>query len=188
MTSSGYGRRQVLSLYRSCRRSMFRIPDPAQRQMYETHLKSSFRAKRHLVPESREAIFAIDDAREQLDRMDYFHSIREEKERQQELSTRSNKEAVSSGLALSYRQEPALVKDDTGDVDDRKIEIVQSWLKEALPQLYADDLARYTSHLVMDGFDSTELLETELIKEDLNFMKKAHRRALIRIKGFESKE
>ena len=158
---------------------MLRIPDPAQRQMYDIYLKTSFRAKQHLVPESRQAIFAIDDAREQLERMNYFHSIREEKQRQQQVSKASNDKVV--------RPAPTLTKDPT-NANSTKKGVVQNWLKEALPHLHDDDLTRYTSRLVEDGFDSVELLETDLVEEDMDFMKKAHRRALIRVKGIGNKE
>ncbi|KAL3928238.1 MAG: hypothetical protein SGBAC_012737 [Bacillariaceae sp.] len=193
MAVSGYGRSQVIALYRSCRRAMFRIPDPAQRQMYDTHLRTSFRAKGQLFPESREAILAIDDAREQLDRMNYYHSIREEKEKELQqkldLSPKQNNEPSTLSESASPQQESERAATehhtDTGEAKNR---IVRSWLEDALPQLHSDDLVRYTAHLVDDGFDSAEILESDLMEDDLDFMKKAHRRALVRVKGLQDKE
>ena len=163
---------------------MLRIPDPAQRQMYDTYLKTSFRAKRHLFPESREAVSAIDDAREQLDQMNYYHFIREEKERQEkgEVASKHSDEILSSRTETVQDSE---TKEDAA-VNNVKHVIVKTWLEEALPHLHSDDLNYYTSQLVDDGFDSVELLDTELLIEDLDFMKKAHRRALSRKKGLGS--
>ncbi|CAJ1943659.1 unnamed protein product [Cylindrotheca closterium] len=179
MATPGYGRSQIIALYRSCRRSMLRIPDPAQREIYNTHLRASFRAKGQLFPESREAILAIDDAREQLDRMEYYHSIREEKERQQRLDLSSKQNGSpfpteSEGAKMNYTNATGV-----------RNEVVRNWLGRTLPQLHSDDLAHYASRLVEDGFDSAEILETDLMEEDLDFMKKAHRRALIRVKGLD---
>jgi hypothetical protein len=61
---------------------------------------------------------------------------------------------------------------------DVKLQTIESFLKEAVPFLYPIDIQTYTKLLVDDGFDSIPILENELLLEDLNFMKKAHARAL----------
>eukprot|EP00980_Cylindrotheca_fusiformis_P031738 scaffold26888_cov137-Cylindrotheca_fusiformis.AAC.4 len=162
--ASYQAKRPILALYRSCMRSVKRIPDLSQRAVYNIYLRDSFKRKRSLVPSSREAKMAIDDAVEQLDRMNFYHSIREEKERKDCSNTTAQKHTIMS-------------------TSSERINLVEEWLMEALPQLHTDDLKTYASVLVEDGFDSKELLETELLAEDLVFMKKAHRRLLIRKKN-----
>lgn len=66
-----------------------------------------------------------------------------------------------------------------------RIALVQNWLTKTLPQLYADDAAIYARSFVKEGFDSVQMLEGELLGDDLAFMKKAHRRALIRAKSLK---
>lgn len=129
---------------------------------------------------------AIDDAREQLDRMEYYHSIREEKELQQklDLSSKQNNEPSTKLVesALSQQESEGAITEYHTDADAAKNRIVRNWLEEALPQLHSDDHVRYTAQMVDDGFDSAEILESDLMEEDLDFMKKAHRRALVRVK------
>ena len=60
---------------------------------------------------------------------------------------------------------------------------VRAWIESAVPHMYPDDTASYAGTLVRDGFDSIGMIESELEEEDLAFMKKAHRRALIRARG-----
>jgi hypothetical protein len=61
---------------------------------------------------------------------------------------------------------------------DLKLQTIESFLKEAVPHLYPIDIQTYTKQLVNDGFDSIPMLESQLLLEDLHFMKKAHARAL----------
>jgi hypothetical protein len=158
---------------------MQRIPDLSQRATYDIYLRGSFKGKGNLVPNSREAIMAIEDAVEQLESMDYYHSIREEKERRQ---TETDDTAKSPSSTPNHHHLVSTSGSITSMAASEKSTIVEKWLTEALPQLHADDIAAYSSLLVEDGFDSVEVLETELLAEDLDFMKKAHRRALIRVK------
>jgi len=62
-----------------------------------------------------------------------------------------------------------------------KEKIVQEWLISSIPALHTDDVRAYTRQLVDDGFDSLPMLTEQLEDEDLNFMKKAHKRALLKI-------
>jgi len=49
-----------------------------------------------------------------------------------------------------------------------------------------DDVEAYSARLVDDGFDSLQMLMEQLEEDDLDFMKKAHKRALVRyLKGRE---
>jgi len=68
---------------------------------------------------------------------------------------------------------------DDDDHSEKK-RVVQEWLQSFLPNIYPADLELYSLLLVKEGFDSIEMLEEELLEEDLQFMKTAHRRALLR--------
>jgi hypothetical protein len=57
------------------------------------------------------------------------------------------------------------------------VEVLKDWLLSHLPDLQRDDVATYTMQLIEDGFDSLDML-AELTEDDLQFMKRAHRRVL----------
>jgi hypothetical protein len=57
---------------------------------------------------------------------------------------------------------------------------VFNWLTSHLPYLRREDAMRYCECLVNDGFDSVAFIEEELVEDDLDFMKRAHRRVIIR--------
>ena len=78
-TGSSISRHAALSLYRSCLRSVKRIPEPDHRVEYALYVRQGFRDKSKLVEGSRQANSALEDAREQLERMNYYHSVREGK-------------------------------------------------------------------------------------------------------------
>ena len=63
--------------------------------------------------------------------------------------------------------------------NEERYEEVEQWLLSYLPSLQEYDVANYVANLLEDGFDSMEMME-ELMEDDLQFMKKAHRRALLR--------
>ena len=56
---------------------------------------------------------------------------------------------------------------------------VMYWLLTLLPNIQEDDAISYFHHLLEDGFDNIDILK-EIIDDDLYFMKKGHRRALMR--------
>ncbi len=56
---------------------------------------------------------------------------------------------------------------------------VMYWLLTHLPNLQEEDAISYFHHLLEDGFDTVDILK-ELLEEDLYFMKKGHRRAMMR--------
>lgn len=153
---------------------MQRIPDHSRRATYNIYVREGFKSKGHLVPHSREATTAIEDAMEQLESMNYYHSIRNEKEGLE-----------FANPPLSRPTLRFLSDFNTCNMTSEKSIVVEKWLREALPQLHVDDVSTYTAALVDDGFDSEQVLESELLLEDLDFMKKAHRRALIRSKNLE---
>ncbi|KAL7447741.1 hypothetical protein ACHAWC_000069, partial [Mediolabrus comicus] len=57
---------------------------------------------------------------------------------------------------------------------------VKEWLLSHLPHLHNEDASTYTTKLHELGFDSVAFIEEELLDEDLQFMKKAHRRVVMR--------
>jgi hypothetical protein len=213
-SSSTAARHVVLRLYKDCLKSAFRIPDPSQRAVYIEYTREGFRSKRasHLVPESVEAIRAIGDAQEQLESMNYYHSIREMKERGEEYFTAAISGDTSSGIGVDsandgwtsassldanvkrhdqQRAQPVgsneggLSSDGVPQVGNhlmmnQNLLVVETWLLTALPELHPDDLSTYSHRLMEDGFDSLTLLQMDLVQEDLDFMKKAHKRAIVR--------
>jgi len=81
---------------------------------------------------------------------------------------------------------------DLGDLSDDEKELsydeVMYWLLSHLPNLQEEDAISYFHHLIDDGFDSIDLLKEQLVEDDLMFMKKAHRRALLKSENVFEKE
>lgn len=233
--SSTAARHAVLRLYKGCLKSAFRIPDPSQRAVYIEYTREGFRnpRARNLVPESVEAIRAIGAAQEQLESMNYYHSIRVLKEERAAehptvltVSDGDSSSISSSGVLLvgvdedstddndgststsnddaanmksrqyqqhdQQRAQPVgsnkgeLIIDDgvpNAENDRRRKQtllVVETWLLTALPELHPNDLSVYSHRLMGDGFDSLTLLQMDLVQADLEFMKKAHKRAIVR--------
>mmetsp|Transcript_8799 Transcript_8799/g.17976 ORF Transcript_8799/g.17976 Transcript_8799/m.17976 type:complete len:428 (+) Transcript_8799:341-1624(+) len=63
----------------------------------------------------------------------------------------------------------------------QKEKLVQAWLITSMPYLHTDDIRSYTRRLVDDGFDSLPMLTEQLEEDDLDFMKKGHKRALLKV-------
>ena len=63
----------------------------------------------------------------------------------------------------------------------QKERLVQAWLITSMPYLHTDDIRSYTRRLVDDGFDSLPMLTEQLEEGDLDFMKKGHKRALLKV-------
>jgi len=79
--------------------------------------------------------------------------------------------SLSSSVALTPAESIRLEKEKT----------VESFLITSLPSIYMDDVRAYTTRLVDDGFDSLQMLMEQLKEDDLDFMKKAHKRALLQV-------
>jgi hypothetical protein len=218
--SSTAARHAVLRLYKNCLKSVLRIPDPSQRAVYIEYTREGFRYK-NLVPESVEANRAIGDTQEQLESMNYYHSIREMKERAKEYPTATSGDSNGNGVvhvadstddgstSTSYhdaanvkrqyqqqqhdqqRAQPVgsnereVTSDGVREAGNdlmmkKKLLVVETWLLTALPELHPDDLSAYSHRLMEDGFDSLTLLQMDLVQDDLDFVKKAHKRAIVR--------
>ncbi len=207
--SSSIAKRRVLQLYRECLRSAHRIPDGSQRATYLDYTRQGFRDRARLPHDTSEALRAIRNAEEQLERMNYYHSIRDIKEHAKPHLNHTNVVTVTTGATIPQRSSgPDLVDESDGSGSQPKIEchdktikqaystidqelvnseamssrlrIANAWLSVALPDLHPCDLTTYSKTLIQDGFDSTSLLEKDIVQDDLNFMKKAHKRALVR--------
>jgi hypothetical protein len=149
-----------------------RIPEADQRLTYLNYTRQGFRDKQHQVPDSKHAVTAFKDAEEQLERMNYYHSVREEQLR----ITAETRQATSPTIMV----DAPTAEDGLRRTDDNSQAtiIVSQWLLEAIPDLNISDTNRYTQQLIDDGFDSVTLLRNQLQIEDLEFMKKGHKRAV----------
>ena len=79
--------------------------------------------------------------------------------------------SLSSSVALTPTESIRLEKEKT----------VESFLITSVPCIYMDDVRTYTTRLIDDGFDSLQMLMDQLEEDDLHFMKKAHKRALLQV-------
>eukprot|EP00978_Attheya_sp_CCMP212_P047095 scaffold421223_cov47-Attheya_sp.AAC.2 len=178
-------RLDVLGLYRKCLRCAQDIPDHGSRATFDIYIRDGFYSRKDLFPNSRQAELAIQDAQEQLERMLYFQSIMAQKQTQKVSSReKSTAELTKSDDVSRTTQSTTLISSDEGVVSNinlAKMGVVEDWLSKALPELHMDDLHNYVLHLVKEGFDSLTMLEQELVPEDLDFMKTAHKRVLLRV-------
>ena len=203
--SSSVARRKVLQLYRECLKSAHRIPDGSQRATYLDYTRQGFRDRARLPHDTNEARRAIRDAEEQLERMDYYHSIRDMKEQAKSHWNDTNivTETTVTTPQRTARPDPVDESDGSGprvelksecndtisiqqssaihlELEASRLHIPKAWLSAALPDLHPVDLDAYSKTLIQDGFDSTALLKNDMVQDDLAFMKKAHKRALVR--------
>ena len=89
--------------------------------------------------------------------------------------------ATSSNLPRGYV--PAR---QTESISQEAYDEVEQWLLSHLPRLQKADATNYCWSLIDEGFDSAEMLK-EVESDDLFFMKKAHRRALVKTLSKEVK-
>ena len=84
---------------------------------------------------------------------------------------------LSPSSAMEEEEEEA----ERGENEERQpaYDDVMYWLLTHLPNIQEDDAISYFHHLLEDGFDNIDILK-EIIDDDLYFMKKGHRRALMR--------
>lgn len=93
--------------------------------------------------------------------------------------------AAAASIGTSYPSYASLTSSAALTAPDslrlEKEKTVQSFLITSLPCIYMDDVRDYTKRLVDDGFDSLQMLTEQLEEDDLDFMKKAHKRALLQV-------
>ncbi|KAF1336652.1 Complex 1 lyr protein, partial [Globisporangium splendens] len=82
-------KRQVLGLYAQCLRSARKCPQWEQREMMKAYVKMKFRHDAGVQDPARiQRLLA--DAREELDQMEYYHSVYEAKQRQKAAAREAN--------------------------------------------------------------------------------------------------
>ncbi|KAL3781590.1 hypothetical protein HJC23_007110 [Cyclotella cryptica] len=169
-------KQSVLRLYRRCLKSVQQIPDLNQRATYLNYVKDGFRRKAHLPQNSREAILAYRDGTEQVTDMEYYQQMAKLKHKIRDSKLELNSYETSAGKEASQASERGQDKIPSQTADSE----VYRWLTSHLPHLRREDATRYCDCLVEDGFDSVSFIEEELVEDDLDFMKRAHRRVIIR--------
>ena len=190
MAAAWQHRSRVLSLYRRCLRSAFRIKDGGHRETYLDYTRTGFRRHRHLPFDSIDVPRILLSAQEQLERMDYYHSIQQpgeddkmntENDSTGESCVSTEEQAPTAGVGVTAdaarETQPGADSHGAAFGNSRHSVVVVEWLRRILPDLDPDDEATYVHRLLADGFDSEQLLST-LEDADLCFMKKAHRRAV----------
>jgi hypothetical protein len=134
---------------------------------YLDYVKDGFRRKIHLPLDSREVILAYQDGVDQVVDMEYYQQMARAK----------------LGLGTKIDVQPVTPIDKVtvqSTILERTQNEVLSWITLQLPHLQKEDAVDYCECLIKDGFDSVAFIEEELIADDLDFMKKAHRRVILR--------
>jgi hypothetical protein len=152
-------------------KSVQQIPDYNKRATYLLYVKDGFSQHRHLPLNSREAITSYRDGLEQVESMEYY-------QRMARIKHNGNGTMISQSTGAAATTSVASESISTSS-SPRNNE-VEKWLLSHLPHLHKDDVTKYTKQLVDDGFDSVPFIDQELSEDDLQFMKKAHRRVLMR--------
>jgi rRNA maturation endonuclease Nob1 len=98
-------KRQVMQLYRQCLRSARKCPQWEQKEMMKTYVRLKFQeAKDTRDPRLIEAM--ISEAKEELDRMEYYHSLYQAKLREE---APNNKKANRDTKPSKITSNPQLV-------------------------------------------------------------------------------
>ena len=159
-------REEALALLRRCLRSARSIRDPEKKQMYESVARDYFRKNMTLPVGSREAYNAYRDGIDQVESMEYYQSMAK---------------CARGGQATTIpRPSVAPVNAANPISTECQREEVMGWIRLQLPCIQQPDLDNYSRRLIEDGFDSIHFIEQELTIDDVDFMKKAHKRAIAR--------
>ncbi len=164
-------RSSALALYRRCIRSIKKIPESNQRASYRIYARDAFNRRANMPSDSREALVAYRDGIDQVEQMEYYHEQIKMKETKRRMITSTD----SSQPMSANSTEP-----DNSSVINDSNKVIGQWLLRHLPHLNQEDVGKYSKQLVDDGFDSVAFIEKELVPDDLQFMKKAHRRVMER--------
>lgn len=166
----------ITQLFRRCLRSAHKIESPSQRETYLLYVRDGFRRKADFPRNSREAVLAYQDGLEQVEQMEYYQRMAKMKNDPVPRNIEPNPVLTAPAMA----KQPSTLTEKNTKNHSSIHQNVSKWLMLNLPHLHADDVEEYTRCLIDDGFDSEEFILEELREDDLNFMKKAHRRALMR--------
>lgn len=166
-----------IHLYRRCLRSINQIRDPNQKATFFEYAKDGFRSRKHLHPESREARLAYSDALEQVESMEYYQQMARTKRDKINPTTNLRDGSKFSSPRLETSSTGSALTSSSQTTENTE---VKEWLLSHLPHLHNEDVSTYTTKLHELGFDSVAFIEEELLDEDLQFMKIAHRRVVMR--------
>lgn len=167
----------IIHLYRQCLRSIKQIRDPNQKATFFEYAKDGFRSRKHLHPDSREARLAYADALEQVESMEYYQQMARIKQDKINPTTHIRDNSKFSSLRTETSSTGSALTSSSQTTENTE---VKEWLLSQLPHLQNEDALTYTTKLHELGFDSVAFIEEELLDEDLQFMKKAHRRVIMR--------
>ncbi|KAL7464791.1 hypothetical protein ACHAXS_005124 [Conticribra weissflogii] len=178
----------ITRLFRRCLRSAHQIESASQRETYLIYVRDGFRRKADLPRNSREAVLAYQDGLDQVEQMEYYQHMAKMKfdpagqniEFNPTLSVSSTAFRPSLGSLGGVNNNVSIARWENIKNHSSIEQNISQWLVTNLPHLHTDDVKEYTQCLIDDGFDSEEFILEELREDDLNFMKKAHRRALMR--------
>jgi hypothetical protein len=169
--TNAVNRSSALALFKRCIRSTEKIPDANQRASYRIYVRDAFHRCANLPSDSREALVAYRDGLDQVEQMEYYH--------EQMKIKNSERQMIKPAVSLQLMRSKSTKLDNSSPGNDAN-DIIARWLLQYLPHLNHDDVAKYSKHLVDDGFDSVAFIEKELVADDVKFMKKAHRRVIER--------
>ena len=125
--------------------------------------RDSLGRRASLPVNSRESYIAHRDGVVQVESMEYYQSMAKK------CAQGRQTETVSIASAANQITDFASQKEE-----------VMSWIRLQLPLIQQPDLDNYSRRLIEDGFDSIQFIEQELTLNDVDFMKKAHRRVIAR--------
>ncbi|KAL7440139.1 hypothetical protein ACHAXH_007875 [Discostella pseudostelligera] len=164
-------RASILALLRRSIRCIQAMPDPNQRASYRIYVSDAFRRHKCMPSNSREAIFAYRDGMDQVDQMEYY---------QKQMKIKRDEKPRGTTSSVDHTETETIENDTYSIHQSNSNNAISQWLLSHLPHLNQDDLEKYSRRLLEDGFDSVEFIEKELLVEDLDYMKKAHRRVIER--------
>lgn len=167
-------KQKAIYLLRRCIRSAKKITDAGQQLTYLGYVRDGFRRKAGLPHNSREAMLAYQDGLDQVTDMEYY-------QRMAALKNENNNSNKTTEVQMNIATHPANRPEakSVPKAHPNRSE-VYSWLNSHLPHLHAEDADIYCDSLIREGFDSIAFIEEELEENDLAFMKKAHKRVLMR--------
>jgi hypothetical protein len=180
MLQQSISQTSALALFRRCIRCIQAMPDPNQRESYRIYVRDAFHRRKGMQSNSREAIVAYRDGIDQVETMEYYQSMKMKLLKHDDVKPR-----ISSSVSLTNIEHDDAGRSETSNsfVRGKSSSLnknISQWLSYRLPHLAQDDLEKYSRRLIEDGFDTVEFIENELLADDLDFMKKAHRRVLER--------
>lgn len=174
-----------------------RIPTEEQRGIWLAYTRGKFREGQRLDDATR-ARRALEDGREQLGRMNYFHEVRERKEAMAAAKQEATAPLVGDGGAgyqYQHHRPPLGGDEQRQDIGRRGGNQQQhrfddepaasgewdllEFLQRSLPGAKSEDLARYEAELREEGFGDAPGMLGYLKEGDVAGWKKAHARAFL---------